>query len=81
MVAVGGELIFAKSDASAELGAAPPLPKAKPATPAMDPTLPVATGDGSEAPRPPAAEAAAAAADGAARLLASPFDSARPAPA
>ena len=72
MVPVGGGLIFAKSDASAELGAVPPLPKAKPATPAMDPTLPVATGDVGLGGADGAAEAAnaqSAMADSASNLL------------
>lgn len=82
MVPVGGGLIFAKSDASAELGAAPPLPKAKPATPAMDPTLPVATGDVGLGGADGAAEAAnaqSAMADSASNLLASSLDKSRPA--
>ena len=72
-VPVGGASIFANSAISGYLGEAPPYVKpSKPATPAMDPTLPVATGDGGFN----AADDDAKSAD-AAKLLASPFDTAR----
>lgn len=81
MVPVGGPMTYATSDVSDQLGVAPPVPKAtKPSTPAMDPTLPVATGDSGLGDTEKAGEeatAASLAAEGASKLLASPFDTSR----
>ena len=76
-VPVGGATLFSGSAISGFMGEAPPYAKPpKPATPAMDPTLPVATGDGGFHAADDDALAASAAND-ASKLLASPFDTAR----
>ena len=76
MVPVGCGLGYAASAIHEALGEAPPYkaPK-KPTTPAIDPTLPVATG--AEGFDVPIDGAVSASGETSARLLASPFDTAR----
>ena len=78
-IAIGGNLTFAKSDTGDMLGPTPAMPKQpKPATPAMDPTLPVATGDGGFGEGEFGAEdTQGAPVEAASKLLASPFDRSR----